>query len=174
MADNRRVDFDALKAQADFRTVLAHYGITAQGAGDQLKALCPLHDDRRASLSLNMRERVFHCFAPDCPAHEGGDIIAFVHLIETHRGSSGSLRQAAIRLADICGIDLESGDAPPRRQGGPRSARRRERVRTAPGKPARAPEGGNGPEEASPGSSGPENRPFNRTLTLDPAHPYLA
>ena len=97
MTDNRRVDFADLRARADFRTVLAHYGITIKGTGDQVKALCPLHDDERPSLSINLDEKVFHCYAPSCPGHDGGDIIAFVHLMETHRGSSSSLRQAGIR-----------------------------------------------------------------------------
>ena len=69
-----------------------------------MKALCPLHDDERPSLSVQLGEKVFHCFAPNCPAHEGGDILDFVHLMETHRGSTTSLRQAGITLADICGL----------------------------------------------------------------------
>ena len=128
MKDNRRVDFADLRARADFRTVLAHYGIAIKGSGDQVKALCPLHDDERPSLSINLCEKVFHCYAPSCPGHDGGDIIAFVHLIETHRGSSGSLRQAGITLAAICGLDTAGGTAPPRRQEGRRSTRRRERA----------------------------------------------
>ena len=104
MKDNRRVDFAELRARADFRTVLAHYGIAIKGAGDQVKALCPLHDDERPSLSINLGEKVFHCYAPSCPGHDGGDILSFVHLMETHRGSTSSLRQAGITLADICGL----------------------------------------------------------------------
>ena len=93
-----------LRARADFRTVLAHYGIATNGSGDQVKALCPLHDDeRRASRSAS--PKVFHCFAPNCPAHEGGDILDFVHLIETHRGTTTSLRQAGDQLANMCGLD---------------------------------------------------------------------
>jgi DNA primase len=189
MSDNRRVDFAELRARADFRTVLAHYGVTPKGSAEQLKALCPLHDDQHASLSLNTREKVFHCFAPDCPAHAGGDVIAFVHLMETHRGSSGSLREAGLRLAAICGLELDSGKAPPRRQEGRRKARRRGTVRTTAEGPNRALAGGNGPQGAVPEGvpdqgqprdepeSRPEresrNKPLGFTLSLDPAHPYL-
>ena len=41
MADNRRIDFDDLKQRADFRTVLAHYGLTPIGQGEQAKIHCP-------------------------------------------------------------------------------------------------------------------------------------
>src|SRR4051812_20763845 len=169
MSDNRRVDFADLRARADFRTVLAHYGIAIKGAGDQVKALCPLHDDERPSLSIHLGEKVFHCYAPSCPGHDGGDILAFVHLMETHRGSSGSLRQAGIRLAEICGLSTGSESAPPRRQEGRGSARRRERARIS----ARTPDAAPGPPQAPETASPERNRPFNRTLTLDPAHPYL-
>ena len=49
MAKSHRINFDDLKARADFRTVLLHYGLTLVGSGDQAKVHCPFHDDERPS-----------------------------------------------------------------------------------------------------------------------------
>ncbi len=51
MAKAHRIDFDDLKARADFRTVLLHYGLTVVGSGDQAKVRCPFHNDERPSCS---------------------------------------------------------------------------------------------------------------------------
>jgi DNA primase len=94
--------------------------------------------------------------------------------MEAHRGSSGSLRQAGLRLAEICGLGLDDGKAPPRRQEGPRRARRRGTVRTTSREPNAPPGPSQAAETASPERDRPRNKPLGFTLTLDPAHPYLA
>ena len=45
--------------------------------GDWATVLCPFHDDHEASLSINMNEGHFKCFA--CGA-KGGDVIAYLML----------------------------------------------------------------------------------------------
>ena len=49
MTTKDRVDFDDLKARADFRAVLAHYDLRPIGRGDQLKVACPFHEDAKPS-----------------------------------------------------------------------------------------------------------------------------
>jgi hypothetical protein len=45
MAANRRVDFADIKSRADFRAILAHYGIQPIGMKDQAKIRCPCGSD---------------------------------------------------------------------------------------------------------------------------------
>ena len=85
----RGVDFEALKAQADFRTVLAHYGFAA-GRGDQFTIRCPFHDDRTPSCSINVSKGLFHCFG--CPA--SGNVLDFVHRMEARGGEVEGIASA--------------------------------------------------------------------------------
>ena len=62
MAKSYRVNFEEIKAQADFVAVLTHYGLTP-GRGAQFKICCPFHDDAEPSCSINTNDRVFQCSA---------------------------------------------------------------------------------------------------------------
>src|SRR3954465_7263393 len=104
MVKNYRVDFEAIKARADFRAVLAHYGIALLGQGEQAKIRCPFHDDERPSCSVNLERRIFHCHAGSCGI--SGNALEFVHRMETRDGQTVSLKDAAVKLATICGVDL--------------------------------------------------------------------
>lgn len=171
MPKAHRIDFDDLKARADFAAVLLHYRINLVGSGEQAKVLCPFHDDERPSCSVNLAKRLWHCFR-GCGA---GNVLDFVHRMETRDGASVSLRQAAERLAAICGLGDGDRRAAPR----PREPRRGSTTKETALLPF---DGGNvapgGPERArtAPGSgTGPAcNKPLGFRLTLDPAHPYLA
>ena len=170
MSSNRRVDFEALKARADFRTVLAHYRLDLTGRGGQAKLLCPFHDERRPSCSVNLTKGVFHCFG--CGAK--GNVLDFVHRMEG-QGGTVSIREAGIRLAEICGIVVDGGDAPERPQEA-RGATKGRRTRKASSR------GRERAQEASEGLTGgaeeparpARNKPLGFTLALDPEHPYLA
>ena len=76
MAKSHRINFDDLKARADFRAVLLHYGLTPVGQGDQAK----------------------------------GNVLEFVHRMETKDGATVSLREAGLTLASICGIAVEGSE----------------------------------------------------------------
>ncbi len=75
MSKAQCINFDDLKARADFRAVLLHYGLTIVGQDDQAKVPCPLHDDARPSFSVNLQKGLWHCFA-GCGA---GNVHDFVH-----------------------------------------------------------------------------------------------
>lgn len=178
MARASRIDFDALKARADFRTVLDHYGLAIVGRGDQAKIRCPFHDDdERPSCSVNLGKGLFHCFGAGCDAR--GNVLDFVHRMEARDGAAVTIREAGLRLATICGIEIGGGKAPTMRQkarGATRgaktakeSSRRANAVPEASGEPR---EGAGG--EDRPGHGGRRNRPLGFRLTLDPGHPYLA
>ncbi len=72
------MDFAFTRERADFATILARYDIATARLRGQVSVLCPFHDDRRPSLSVNLDRKLFHCFA--CQAK--GDILDFVAKIE--------------------------------------------------------------------------------------------
>lgn len=170
MVTAQRVDFEAIKARADFAAVLAHYGLRPVGQGDQVKILCPFHDETRPSCSVSLARRVFHCFG--CGA--AGNVLEFVHRMETRDGAAVSLRIAALELAAICGLEAGGGKTPETRRKARRGARAAgTRPTSSPGSND-APGAAEGPGKASAAATRPAvNRPLGFTLTLDPEHPYL-
>jgi hypothetical protein len=99
MVDNRHVDFKEVKDRADFRAVLAHYGITPIGQHDQTKIRCPFHDDAKPSCSVHLGKGLWRC-------HTGcgsGNALDFVHRMEIRDGATVTLRQAGLTLAAIRG-----------------------------------------------------------------------
>jgi DNA primase len=108
MPDTRRVDFQDIKSRADFRAILAHYHIAVVGQGDQAKIRCPFHDDHDPSCSVNLVKGVFNCHA----CHHAGNVLDFVHRMETKDGTKASLRQVGLLIAQICGIELNESPAP--------------------------------------------------------------
>ena len=91
------IDFKAIKAAADFRPVLAHYGLELKAKGPELIGLCPFHRDTRPSLRVNLEKQVFHCFGGGCGAK--GNIIDFVS-----RKEGVTIRAAAELVAEWCGL----------------------------------------------------------------------
>lgn len=134
MPNTRRVDFQDIKSRADFRAILAHYGIAAVGQGDQAKILCPFHDDRDPSCSVNLAKGVFHCHA----CHHAGNVLDFVHRMETRDGTKASLRQVGLLIAKICGLELANETPAPKGarkpQDGPSPAARAGKARPPPRK----------------------------------------
>src|SRR4051794_418551 len=174
MADNRRVDFNDLRRRADFRAILAHYGLEPVGKGDQVKVQCPFHPDEEPSCSVNLGKRIYHCFA--CQA--AGNVLEFVHRMENRNGEAVTLRRAGILLAEVSGIDLggtgarqgarkpKDGPATPEAEDGPSTT-----TKASPG-------ASNGPRRASgtaaaAAAKADVNKPLGFSLTLDPGHPYL-
>ena len=170
MTDNRRVDFKDLRGRADFRAILAHYNLKPVGMGEQVKVLCPFHDDGEPSCSVNLGKRVYHCFG--CQA--AGNVLEFVHRMENRDGQAVTLRRAGILLAEISGIDLPSGHGaqrPKEARTGPRWAGTWKTTAPVPdplpGPPQRRKNGtGEGKETR-------HNKPLGFELLLNPYNPHL-
>jgi DNA primase len=83
--------------------------------GREYVGLCPFHQERTASFSVNEQKQSWYCFG----CQRGGDVFAFVALIEK-TDFAGALRI----LAEMAGVDLpERG-----RAGGERRAELRRRI----------------------------------------------
>ncbi len=168
------IDFEKIKREADFATVLRHYGFEFPDGRTQLKLPCPFHEESRPSLSVNLEGKVFHCFG--CGAR--GNVLEFVQRMARQAGKPLGTRQAMLRLAEICGIREIETDRPrsgagngPRRRvharlGAETGERPSEPATLVPEAPARPQGHAEEPEEVNP--------PLSFTLKLDPAHPYLA
>ena len=104
---------DRVKQAADIVEVIsAHTDLRRQGA--RYVGLCPFHDERTPSFSVEPQEKLDHCFG--CGV--GGDVIKFV---EEKDGLN--FAEAVELLADRYGVELE------REQEDPRAEARRQRRR---------------------------------------------
>ena len=83
--------------------------------GSRLTGLCPFHDERTPSFSVNAQEKLFYCFG----CHAKGDAIGFVEQTE-----GLDFREAVEFLADRYGVELELENEDPQAE-----ARRRRRER---------------------------------------------
>ena len=83
--------------------------------GSRLTGLCPFHDERTPSFSVNAQDKLFYCFG----CHAKGDAIGFVEQTE-----GLDFREAVEHLAERYGIELELENEDPQAE-----ARRRRRER---------------------------------------------
>lgn len=102
---------ERVKQAADIVEVIsAHTDLRRQGA--RMVGLCPFHEERTPSFSVDPQEKLYHCFG--CGV--GGDVIKFV---EEKEGLG--FTDAVEMLADRYGVELE------REQEDPRAEARRQR-----------------------------------------------
>ncbi|MFN8218152.1 MAG: DNA primase [Solirubrobacterales bacterium] len=95
---------ERLKQTADIVEVIsAHTDLRRQGA--RMVGLCPFHEERTPSFSVDPQEKLYHCFG--CGV--GGDVIKFV---EEKEGLG--FAEAVEMLADRYGVELERESEDPR------------------------------------------------------------
>ncbi len=105
---------ERVKQAADIVEVIgAHTDLRRQGA--RMVGLCPFHEERTPSFSVEPQEKLYHCFG--CGV--GGDVIKFV---EEKEGLG--FAEAVELLADRFGVELEREQEDPRAE-----ARRQQRRR---------------------------------------------
>jgi len=105
---------ERLKQTADIvEVVSAHTDLRRQGV--RWVGLCPFHEERTPSFSVDAQEKLYHCFG--CGV--GGDVIKFVE----EKDGLG-FAEAVEQLADRYGVELEREQEDPRAE-----ARRKQRRR---------------------------------------------
>ena len=72
------IDYTKLRAELSFSTVLNFYNIDYPADKNQVKVVCPFHDESTASCSINLEEKKFRCFG--CNTH--GNCLEFVIFME--------------------------------------------------------------------------------------------
>lgn len=143
-----RIDFKYVREHADITQVIAHFGVDLQQDGNnpnQMKGLCPFHEDTKPSLKVNTDRNIFNCFA--CEAK--GNVLDFV---KDHEEIE--LRAAAKLVAEICGIATVSGS--------PTTTKRPAHSTNA--RPSAKPKARD--EQAADPNQVTENKPLNFELTL--------
>lgn len=89
-------DIDAVREAAHIEDIVAEH-TTVRRSGSSLKALCPFHDERTPSFSINPHDKVFYCHG----CQESGDVVSFVQKIENL-----GFAEAIQRLADRYRISI--------------------------------------------------------------------
>jgi len=97
---------EEIKARASIEEVVGQY-VQLQRRGTRSLGLCPFHDEKTPSFSVNTERGLFHCFG--CSA--SGDTIGFVM---KHDGLS--FPEAVTRLAERYGVTIPTGDPAQERQ----------------------------------------------------------
>lgn len=109
---------ERVKQAADIVEVIsAHTDLRRQGA--RMVGLCPFHEERTPSFSVDPQEKLYHCFG--CGV--GGDVIKFV---EEKEGLG--FAEAVELLADRYGVELEREQEDPRAEARRQHKRRLEQL----------------------------------------------
>lgn len=109
---------ERVKQTADIVEVIsAHTDLRRQGA--RMVGLCPFHEERTPSFSVDPQENLYHCFG--CGV--GGDVIKFV---EEKEGLG--FAEAVELLADRYGVELEREQEDPRAEARRQHRRRLEQL----------------------------------------------
>jgi DNA primase len=96
-------DIQALRERADIAAVVGEY-TALKRAGTKLKGLCPFHNEKTPSFTVDPVKNLHHCFG----CGEGGDIYAFLMRVEAL-----SFPEAVERLARIEGYTLRYEELSP-------------------------------------------------------------
>ena len=168
------VDFKTVREHLSFRDVLMHYKIEEHGRGDQIKIICPFHNDHKPSCGVNREKQVYNCFACDA----GGNALDFVaHMEGLEPSNTADLRKAAMFAANTFGIDqaLERPSNGRVKAKSKTNSKAPVRAKTK-SKPVKAnadiPPAANDREE-TPEVQKRSNQPLTFTLKLDHKHPYI-
>jgi len=168
------VDFKTVREHLSFHDVLTYYGIEQHGNGDQIKIICPFHDDHKPSCGVNLEKQVYNCFACDA----GGNALDFVaHMEGLDPNKTGELRKAALTAAKTFGIE-QALQRPNGNSNG--SAKAKSKI-TRSDKPVKAKAKVKQADKLQPKDKvvkdkrvKPSNQPLTFVLKLEPKHPFIA
>ena len=104
MARFTQTSIERVKESADIAEVVSAY-TDLRRAGQRLQGLCPFHEERTPSFSVDPSEKLYHCFG--CGV--GGDVIKFV---EEKEGLA--FAEAVEALAERYGVEVEREAEDPR------------------------------------------------------------
>ncbi len=96
---------EEVRAAADIVTVVQDY-VSLRKAGTSYKGLCPFHNEKSPSFTVNREKGFFHCFG----CGTGGDVFKFVELQEK-LGFQDTVKHVAAKFG-ITVPELEAGDGP--------------------------------------------------------------
>ncbi|MGH8934174.1 MAG: DNA primase [Egibacteraceae bacterium] len=118
-------DIHALRERADLAAIVAEYTSLQRAGGGRLKGLCPFHQEKTPSFTVDPARGVFHCFG----CNKGGDLYEFVQALEAL-----TFPEAVERVARTVGYELRYAELRP---GERKALGRRTRLTDALGEAAR-------------------------------------
>lgn len=166
-------NYEAVKAALDFPTVLSHYDIATTGSGDQLKIICPFHEDHKPSCGVHTTNGVFNCFS--CTA--SGNIFDFVVDMEGGDAKNKTgLRAGALKGIEIMQLDpADFGNS-----GGNKRAKSQKQTKpsgkkspTPRQRPAKKQQDDTHDEGQKDETKAPINPPLTFELDLEQDHPFF-
>ena len=104
MARFSSVSIERVRDAVDIAEVLAPY-TELKRAGQRLQGLCPFHDERTPSFSVNPQDKLYYCFG----CGEKGDVFTFLQEKE-----GLPFAEAVETLADRFGVEVEREQEDPR------------------------------------------------------------
>ena len=162
------VDFKTVREHLDFHDVLAHYGIDEHGTGEQIKIICPFHNDHKPSCGVNLEKQVYNCFACDA----GGNALDFVaHMEGLDPNNTSELRKAALAAASTFGID-QALERPTNGRVKTKSKTNRS-AKLVKAKTKKAGKSKPSEKKVKDKAVKSSNQPLTFTLKLDHKHPYI-
>lgn len=78
LATRDSIDVEALKQSHDLVEVAESYGLKLKKRGKEFWALCPFHQEKTASFSINREKQLYSCFG----CQESGDVLSFIQKME--------------------------------------------------------------------------------------------
>lgn len=105
----RAEDIATVRDRSPIEAVVGEYLQLRAAGGGRLKGLCPFHEERTPSFTVNPAKGLFHCFG----CQVGGDVFTFIARMENL-----GFTETVERLADRAGVALtyEQGGATPGRE----------------------------------------------------------
>lgn len=100
MAKISRELIDQVRHSVDIVDVIGQY-VQLRPAGKSLMGLCPFHDERTPSFSVDEKKQLFYCFS----CHRGGNVFHFLEDLK-NEGFLDALRE----VAAMANIDLPAAD----------------------------------------------------------------
>jgi DNA primase len=97
-------DIQALRERANLATIVAEYTSLQRAGGGRLKGLCPFHQEKTPSFTIDPARGVFHCFG----CGKGGDLFGFVQALEAL-----TFPEAVERVARTVGYELHYAELRP-------------------------------------------------------------
>ena len=105
MSKLTRDSVDRVRDAVDIVEVISAYTDLRRSGGARFTGLCPFHDERSPSFSVDPQQKLYHCFG--CGV--GGDVFGFVQEKE-----GLAFAEAVESLADRYGVEVEREDEDPR------------------------------------------------------------
>lgn len=90
---------DSVRSSVDIADVIGQY-VQLRPAGKSLMALCPFHDERTPSFSVDEKKQFFYCFS----CHRGGDVFTFLEDLKNE-----TFGQALAEVAKFGHVTMPAG-----------------------------------------------------------------